>query len=251
MKNKFSLFLIAVIALLMPSCSDEIVSECSPRSLAPEHSSITFSFDSIVAPNVWGQYQSLEEMLAACQVPVEKLKSMSTEELIEVCLTHPLYGIYSAYNNELEGAKVVINRFNGFAELNRREDAPEKMLAIYENVNFNPKMASVHREDFSNNQQYMGFIDLYVASKELEGLYYGQNLKRLSELSNKVLEKRLKQSPDNINQIRRSLLISSQAKLVEGMLSADDEQTLKSFVEVGGNVENFQSYSKVSYIIAK
>lgn len=250
MKNSFLLFLMAVIALLMPSCSDEIVSECSPRSLAPEHSSITFSFDSIVAPNVWGQYQSIEEMLAACQVPFEKLKSMSTEELIEVCLTHPLYGIYSAYNNELEGAKVVINHFNGFAELNRREDAPEKMLAIYEDVNFNPETASVHRKDFSK-VRYLGFIDLYVASKELEGLYYGQNLKKLSELSNKVLEKRLKQSPDNINQIRRSLLISSQAKLVEGMLSADDEQTLKSFVEVGGNAENFQSYSKVSYIIAK
>lgn len=250
MKNRFSLSLMAALTLLMPSCSDEIVNEGGPRSLAPVASSITFSFDSIEAPNVWGQYQSLEEMLAACQVPAEKLRSMSTEDLIEVCMSHPLYGVYSAYDNELEGAKVVISRFNGFMELNKRKDAPEKMLAFYADANFNPETAITHRKDFSKNR-YLGFVDLYVASKELEGLYYGQNLKRLSELSNKVLEKRLKQSPDNLSQIRRSLLISSQVKLAEGLLSADDEQTLKSFVEVGGNVENFQSYSKVSYIVSK
>lgn len=65
---------------------------------------VTFSFDSIEAPSVWAQYQSLEEMFAACQIPEEKLKSMSTDELVEVCMSHPLYAIYSAYNNELEGA---------------------------------------------------------------------------------------------------------------------------------------------------
>lgn len=250
MKNSCLLFFMAVMALLMPSCSEEIVNEGSPRSLAPVASSATFSFDSIVAPNVWGQYQSLEEMLAACQVPAEKLRLMSTEELIEVCLSHPLYGIYSAYNNELEGAKVVISRFNGFAELNKRKDAPEKMLAFYADVNLNPETAITHRKDFSKNR-YLGFVDLYVASKKLEGLYFGQNLKELFELSNRVLEKRLKQSPNNLSQIRRSLLICSQVKLAEGLLSADDKQTLKSFVEVGGNVEEIQSYSKVSYIVSK
>lgn len=240
-------FLLIALAMLLCSCSDEVLSD-GARNYSAGVSSVTFSFDSIESPNVWAQYQSLEEMFAACQIPEELLKSMPTGELVEVCMSHPLYAIYSAYNNELEGAKVVIDHFNGFEELNKRSDAAEKLLAFYKDVNFNS--SSQHRKDFSQ-VSYMGFIDLCMASKRISALYEGQYLEKLEAISNSVLESRVKQTPNDFFTIRRSLLIASQVKLTEGSLRAEDAQILKSFVEAGANVNNPQVYSEVSAIISK
>ena len=240
-------FLLIALAMLLCSCSDEVVSD-GVRNYSAGVPSVTFSFDSIESPNVWAQYQSLEEMFAACQIPEEKLKSMSTDELVEVCMSHPLYGIYSAYNNELEGAKVVIDHFNGFEELNKRSDAAEKLLAFYKDVNFNS--SSHHRKDFSQTS-YVGFIDLCMASKRISALYEGQYLGQLEAISNSVLESRAQQTPNDIFTIRRTLLIASQVKLTEGALRTEEAQILKSFVEAGANVNNPQVYSEVSAIISK
>ena len=166
---KVNTFLLIALVALMCSCSDDVLNEGSRYSAQPVPR-VTFSFDSITAPNVWAQYQSLEEMLAACQIPEEKLNSMSTDELIDVCMSHPLHALYFAYNNEMVGAKVVFEHFNGFSELKKRKDAPTKMLAFYDDINFNAATPKVHREDFSKIT-YMGFIELYLASKELTSLY--------------------------------------------------------------------------------
>lgn len=95
----------------------------------------------------------------------------------------------------------------------------------------------------------MGFIELYIASKELKSLYEGENLERLEQVSSKVLEKKLEQP--NIYNVRRSLLINSQVKLAEGALPKADAEILKSFVAAGGCADSPQGYSKVSAIISK
>lgn len=117
---KVNTFLLIALVALMCSCSDDVLNEGSRYSAQPIPR-VTFSFDSITAPNVWAQYQSLEEMLAACQIPEEKLNSMSTDELIDVCMSHPLHALYFAYNNEMVGAKVVFEHFNGFSELKKEK----------------------------------------------------------------------------------------------------------------------------------
>lgn len=147
---KVNTFLLIALVALICSCSDDVLNEGSRYSAQPVPR-VTFSFDSITAPNVWAQYQSLEEMLAACQIPEEKLNSMSTDELIDVCMSHPLHALYFAYNNEMVGAKVVFEHFNGFSELKKRKDAPTKMLAFYDDINFNAATPKVHREDFSKS----------------------------------------------------------------------------------------------------
>ena len=163
------LILLFAVLLMVCSCSDEILNEDNHQAILGA-SNATFSFDSITEPSNWRKYQSLEEMLAACQIPEVKLKTMSTEELIEVCMSHPLHAIYIAYENELEGAKVVFNNFNGFSELRNRKDAPQKILEFYYDINFNHKTKKERRKDFSIIT-YMGFIELYLASKELPELY--------------------------------------------------------------------------------
>ncbi len=251
-KTPHKIFLISALLALMCSCSDRMLNENS-TDVTSKAANVTFSFDSITEPNNWARYQTLEEMMAACQIPEAKLKSMSTDELIEVCMSHPLHALYFAYNNELDGAEVVINNFNGFKELKERADAPQKMLAFYEDVNFPQKSRSIvstKRKDFSK-MTYMGFVELYLASKELPGLYESENISTFERISNKVLENKLKQPNPKLYNIRHSLLINSQIKLKDGTLSNDERDVLKSFVKVGGKVENPKEYSRVSAIIAK
>jgi hypothetical protein len=233
----------------MCSCSDEVLNE-SKQQATHGTPNETFSFDSITAPNVWSQYQSLEEMLEACQIPEDKLKSMSTDELIEVCMSHPLHFIYSAYNNELRGADVIIRNFNGFSELARRTDAAGKLLNFYdeifsESVQQDPSF--IGRSDIS----HIGFIELYIASKALPSLYEDDNLIKLEKISDKILSQKIETKRADLFSVRHSFLINAQIKVAKSCISKDDATILKNFLKVGGNLNNPEDYTKISKILNK
>lgn len=246
---KQPLFLLFVVLLMACSCSDEILNEDNHQAILGT-SNVTFSFDSITEPSNWRKYQSLEEMLAACQIPEDKLKSMSTDELIEVCMSHPLHMIFVAYNNQLDGAKVIIDSFNGFQELKLRDDAASRLLSFYEDVNFNCEAKSIRRRDFSSST-LLGFIELFLASKELPQLYERNNIQELKRISDKVLEQKLLKNQGSFMSIRHSLLLNSQIKLEDKTLSDEDRDLLNRFVKVGGMCDDANDYTKVSKITVK
>ena len=245
--KRFIYFL--TLLALMCSCSDEVLNESKQQAILGTPNE-TFSFDSITAPNVWSQYQSLEEMLDACQIPEDKLKLMSTDELIEVCMSHPLHFIYSAYNNELRGADVIIRNFNGFSELARRTDAAGKLLNFYdeifsESVQQDPSF--IGRSDIS----HIGFIELYIASKALPSLYEDDNLIKLEKISDKILSQKIETKRADLFSVRHSFLINAQIKLAKSCISKDDATILKNFLKVGGNLNNPEDYTKISKILNK
>lgn len=241
------MLLIGVLCMALCSCSDAVMTE---RLGQTSTSGPSFSFDSITSPANWIQYQSLEEMLDACQIPEDVLKTMSTDELVATCASHPLHSIYFAYNNELDGANVVFNNFNGFQELKNRTDAPEKLLKFYRDVNFAPKAMPARYRKLSNITN-LGFVELYLASKQLPALYVGDNLVKLEKISNSVLEKKLKDPKCSIYNVQHSLLINAQIKLAEGNVSVEDEQVLKDFLKFAGNVQEADMYTKVSQIVSR
>lgn len=243
------LFVLLVVLLIVCSCSDEILNEDNHQAILGS-SNVTFSFDSITEPSNWRKYQSLEEMLEACQIPEHTLSTMSTEKLIEVCMSHPLRTNFIFYNNEIEGAKVIIENFNGFQELTRRPDASDKIIAFYDDINFNMQAKEIHQKDFSNIT-YLGFIELFLASNVMPELYRGQHGVQLETVSNKVLEKKLNETEKNIYSISHSLLINARLKLENKYVSDDDKEELNHFLKEGGRLENLDDYTNISRIISK
>ena len=79
-KTPHKILLISALLALMCSCSDRMLNENSTE-VTSKVVNVTFSFDSITEPNNWARYQTLEEMMAACQIPDAKLKSMSKAAL--------------------------------------------------------------------------------------------------------------------------------------------------------------------------
>ena len=243
------LFLLLVVLLMVCSCSDEILNEENHQAILGA-SNVAFSFDSITEPSNWSKYQSLEEMLAACQIPEDILKLMSTDELIEVCISHPLRTNFVFYNDEIRGARVIINNFNGFQELKRRSDAPEIIIAFYEDIYFNAQVEKKYNKNYSDIT-YRAFIELFLASNEMPILYSGQNGTQLEMVSNKVLERKLNETDVDIYDISHSLLINARIKLENDLVSNEEKDVLNRFMTKGGRLGNLEEYTKISRIISK
>jgi hypothetical protein len=70
-------------------------------------------------------------MQKVCQIPEAILKNMSTDDLIETCLSYPLYGDIFAFDEFQVGFESVTSGFNGLQELLRRKDAGVKLIEKY------------------------------------------------------------------------------------------------------------------------
>ena len=83
---------------------------------------------------VWEELYKLpsrEERIEALQIPEDILSSLSTEELVILCMflhTQTTFTMGSTFEDELE---TCMERYNGFREVYRREDALEAMLTVY------------------------------------------------------------------------------------------------------------------------
>lgn len=246
MRKGIFLLMLAAAAV---SCSDGTLDAVGGGGEAASDQGVTFTFDAVTAPEAWSRHQSLEEMLAACQIPEDKLAAMPTEELAEVCMSHPLRILYAAYDNELDGAEVVFSNFNGFRELEERPDAPRALLSLYEEMNFGDDGVALRKE--LRTLSGKGFMELYLASGELPALYQGAEREALEQLSGRVLEKKLGEPGQGMRTISRSLLIGARVKLSGGAVTAAEAAELRRFVETGGRSDTAKDYERVSEIIAK
>ena len=99
---------IIVLLFLLVACNEELQIDTKQPTIDNKtraFTSQTFSFDSV--------FQTLEEMQSACQIPDDVLPNLSTEVLVQICMDYPLFGNFSAYNDELVGIKKVMDGFNG------------------------------------------------------------------------------------------------------------------------------------------
>ena len=116
MKTKLlSVFL--VILAILSSCNDPQEEIIEP---------VKFSF-----PDGWQSITNHEEKIAALQIPENLLSKISTENLVEACMTYPLGPECFFFNDYQFGLARIIENFNGFAELKKHNDAFDKILDHY------------------------------------------------------------------------------------------------------------------------
>lgn len=77
----------------------------------------------------WEAFQSLDEMIEACQIPDDILSKMSTDELVEAVANYPLAINVCAYDTPQEGIAHIKEYFNGLHELSKRSTAVQSMDA--------------------------------------------------------------------------------------------------------------------------
>ncbi|MDR3338689.1 MAG: hypothetical protein LBT25_01095 [Candidatus Symbiothrix sp.] len=79
----------------------------------------------------WKKFESNEAMVNACQIPEKVLSSISTNDLVEICLQYPLLYDIFAFNNLNEGLDKLHNDFNGIMEFYKRKEAVNELLKHY------------------------------------------------------------------------------------------------------------------------
>ena len=75
--------------------------------------------------------ESVEAMMAMCNIPTDLLKAMSTWNLAITCSNYPYNAIFMAYNDAYKGFLGTIAHFNGYAELMKRNGGLQATLDLY------------------------------------------------------------------------------------------------------------------------
>ena len=75
--------------------------------------------------------ESVEAMMAMCNIPQDLLKAMSTRNLAITCSNYPYNPLSSAYNDAYKGFGETIAHFNGYADLMKRKSGLQATLDLY------------------------------------------------------------------------------------------------------------------------
>ena len=138
-------------------------------------------------PQLW------DDILTFLQVPEDILKEMSTDGVVETCLTYPILtiGMLASNQSMYVGFQNTLRNFNGFAELFRRDDAGQKLLALYQGID---QEKAVHSSDSYSFR--MRFIEYLLAQDEIltklsveeRGLLQDSCVRNVNERINKYYE---------------------------------------------------------------
>jgi hypothetical protein len=130
---------------------------------------ITTPYNFPIKPGMaeWKELQSQEDMIAACQIPVEILNNLTTEALAETCLNFPIFLQITAYNNVQNGFERFAEKFNGFSELLSRSDAGQVLLTKYISMNptaYSRTWTNIEKGNFIFDFLY---IEMLLSQKEI------------------------------------------------------------------------------------
>ena len=234
---------------VLGSCADEVIYNTSAKSEL--QSNQQFSYDSVTNPNVWKTFMTFEEMMNATQIPEDILKSIPTDTLVALCINHPMANSYIFYNNNLNGAMSVMERFNGFQELKRRKDTGVKLIDYYENIEIDYNETERNRNPYSCYRTEIkpfkvGISELIIASKKIEDVYSDKNIDRLERVVNKKHEEKLNNKKyNNLSALGHSLLIGAQIK----MKKTGENKQLNQFIDRGGDIRTLNELTEISKII--
>ena len=246
---KKSILFFLTLLMLFSSCSDEVLYDTSIAKNAPN---ATFSFNPIISQGSW-RYYSIQQKFDACQIPDSIISTLSTDQLVELCASHPLNSLCYAYDNPMIGALYVMHHFNGFKELQKRSDASEKLINFYENVDFSAITSNPYPMTLTcNNKLYsssnIAFIEFVLASGEIPSVFNNDS-KKLDDVSYRKYEDKLSNfSIYGINNLNNSLMIQSKIALRLNKFSSNDEKkTIEDFYYNCGQGSDINKVSKILF----
>ena len=231
-KRKIALFL-TLSSMSISSIGLISVNATELNSLIREDYSIvllnddeSFSIDS----EKWDKIQDHTIKTKLFDLSKEKLKNISTNELIEVCLNYPLLIDMFAYNSLDEGFEAVKNQSNAFYELTLRKDSSKCLLNIYQNTTF-PSKSNYDKTKQENNLELCD--DLFKATS-LE-VIISQNV-FVSQLSENELEIMAKSAKEKLSYKQNNKEIySDNSKVIS-------ENIIKAALSYDGYINGYGYY---------
>ena len=122
----------ALVSLI--SCSSATDS-FSPAADSDKKIDIPYAYPITQKDTEWRSLFTLKDMIAACEVPDEVLKKMTTRALAETVLDYPLLLNMLAYDTMQMGFESVLSYCNSLQELTKRSDAVGELESLAAKLN--------------------------------------------------------------------------------------------------------------------
>lgn len=128
----FTFFITCLVCFLV-SCKKNKLNVCEYGLCTIAKPIDTYNYPVTGGTPQWAAFTTHQQMLDACQIPVDTLAKMSTEGLIQTCLNFPLLGdlLLNVGGNVPGRLQYFMINFSGLNELCKRPDAGIKMINRY------------------------------------------------------------------------------------------------------------------------
>lgn len=185
--------------LLIISCSKDDV-EIRQGNCMPFYISDTYTYPILPGTNEWKELRSLAEKVEVSQIPTKRLKSISTQGLLETLLNYPLVLDYIFFDNMQIGFDRIKNENKGFAELYSRKDIFKVVTERYRYMSLDCGKRLyppyITGEPAPNEVAFQTYEFFIFQDEFLEGLNENQQ----SEVFDLVYEKLQKKSENNFSE---------------------------------------------------
>lgn len=128
MKKRFFVLLLAFV-FITALLGGTLAADSSEQPTDPYTIEVAYVYPVRPGTDEWKALDTPEKKLEACHVPVEQLRCMTTDALLETVLNYPLLVNIYAYNSIEIGIRSVSAYFPGLDELFSRSDAASAFAA--------------------------------------------------------------------------------------------------------------------------
>ena len=191
----------------------------------------------------WAEFTTSQQMLDACQIPQEILSTLSTQDLVEICMNYPLYLDYTASNDERAAIRFMIEKFNGLKELSQRADAARELMAVYAKYPVTPKDKERRTKEDCVMPFKLSFLELILSTKEFVEKLNSQELVDLQKsVSDKYVAKLGCLDVYSVYNIKKTLLLGAVVLQKQGVKAVGAEQLevvdkfIKNYNQVDPNI---------------
>jgi len=137
------------------------------NSLIAQNIEIAYDFPIKPGTNLWNNLTTEEQRIEALQVPDSILVNMTDEAYVETLINFPLYGYYTAFDNNKIGFDVMLTRFNVFDKMCEKRNVGRILLNAYKDANmfgFN-KYKSKYKSDLWTIK--LNYIEILLSQKDI------------------------------------------------------------------------------------
>lgn len=178
----------------------------------------------------WASFETGEQMVKACQIPLDILSVISTKELVTVCLNYPLFNNYVAFNDEREGVNITIRQFNGLQELSKRTDGIQELIKAYESY---PILSKVQND--VNSKDYhipykLSFLELVLSDNVFLSKMDNDKLEELRKIAvNKYADKLQNSDVYSLYSIKKTMLLA--AVIMNKQSQTEKQEVINAFIQ--------------------
>ena len=136
----------------------------------------------------WNRLETEQERIDVLQIPGDVLASLSSEEVVRLCITFPSFGHFTAWNTPQEGFDVMLSRYNILRHILSSKNTGGSLINAYKDASLSGFKTLPYSNEFWSLK--LDYLELLLTQKEiLQSLTQDEKIELLLEVRLKYSEK--------------------------------------------------------------